>query len=50
MIVNHVEPTHSQLYEGIETARALVRRYRERVRRQAEERNSPDPFLLQQRD
>ena len=47
MIANQAEPTHTDLHEGIETARALVRRYRERVRRQAEERNSPEPFLLQ---
>lgn len=46
MIANQPEPTQTDLYEGIETARALVRRYRERLRRQAEERNSPEPFLL----
>jgi hypothetical protein len=47
MIPNQAEPTQTDLYEGIETARELVRRYRERVRRQAAERNSSEPFLLQ---
>ena len=47
MITNQVEPTQADLYEGIETARALVRRYRERVRRHAAERESAKPFLLQ---
>lgn len=47
MIANQAEPTQTDLHEGIETARALVRRYRERVRRQAAERNASEPFLLQ---
>jgi hypothetical protein len=47
MISHPVEPTQADLREGIETARALVRRYRERVRRQAAEADSAKPFLLQ---
>ena len=46
MTNNQLEQAQAELREGIETARALVHRYRERMSRQVAEHNPAKPFLL----